>query len=53
MTTRVAGDYIEDILNALLDIQEFIAEYSYDRFVNDRKTQICRDQSYRNHRRGV
>ena len=39
MTTRIAGDYIEDILNAMLDIQEFIAEYSYDRFVNDRRTQ--------------
>jgi len=41
MTTRIAGDYIEDILNAMLDIQEFIAEYSYDRFVNDRKTQYA------------
>ena len=41
MTTRIAGDYIEDILNAMLDIQEFMAEYSYDRFVNDRKTQYA------------
>lgn len=41
MTTGVAGDYIEDILNALLDIQDFIAEYSYEQFVNDRKTQYA------------
>ncbi|AAM05764.1 predicted protein [Methanosarcina acetivorans C2A] len=32
MNSRVAGDYIEDILNAMLDIQEFVAEYSYDQF---------------------
>jgi uncharacterized protein with HEPN domain len=41
MTSREAGDYIEDILSAMLDIQEFIAEYSYGQFVNDRKTQYA------------
>lgn len=41
MNSRVAGDYIEDILNAMLDIQEFVAEYSYDQFSNDRKTQYA------------
>ncbi|WP_410508112.1 DUF86 domain-containing protein [Methanosarcina hadiensis] len=41
MTTRIAGDYIEDILNAMIDIQDFIAEYSYEQFVNDRKTQYA------------
>lgn len=30
MKNRGAGDYMEDILNALLDIQNFIAEYSCD-----------------------
>ncbi|AKB23608.1 hypothetical protein MSMTP_0139 [Methanosarcina sp. MTP4] len=41
MSDREAGDYIEDILNAMLDIEEFTAEYSYDRFINDRKTQYA------------
>ena len=41
MSTREAGDYIEDIFDAMLDIQEFTAEYSYDQFVNDRKTQYA------------
>jgi uncharacterized protein with HEPN domain len=41
MSLREAGDYIEDILNAMLDIQEFISEYSYEQFVNDRKTQYA------------
>ncbi len=30
MKNREAGDYVKDILNALLDIQNFIAEYSCD-----------------------
>lgn len=41
MTSREAGDYIEDILNAMLDIHEFISEYSYEQFVSDRKTQYA------------
>jgi len=41
MSSREAGDYIEDIFNAMLDIREFTAEYSYDRFANDRKTQYA------------
>lgn len=41
MSTREARDYIEDIFDAMLDIQEFTAEYSYDQFVNDRKTQYA------------
>ncbi len=41
MSNREAGDYIEDILDAMLDIQEFTAEYSYAQFVNDRKTQYA------------
>jgi len=41
MNSRVAGDYIEDILNAMLDIQKFVTEYSYDQFINDRKTQYA------------
>ncbi|AGF96603.1 hypothetical protein MmTuc01_1216 [Methanosarcina mazei Tuc01] len=41
MSSRDAGDYIEDIFDAMLDIQEFTAEYSYDQFVNDRKTQYA------------
>ncbi|WP_440953885.1 HepT-like ribonuclease domain-containing protein [Methanosarcina sp. Mfa9] len=41
MSDWEAGDYIEDILNAMLDIEEFTAEYSYDRFINDRKTQYA------------
>ena len=41
MSSRDEGDYIEDIFDAMLDIQEFTAEYSYDQFVNDRKTQYA------------
>ncbi len=41
MSSREAGDYIEDIFNAMLDIQEFTAEYSYAQFVDDRKTQYA------------
>ena len=41
MSSREAGDYIEDILDAMLDIQEFTAEYSYAQFVDDRKTQYA------------
>ncbi|AKB78730.1 hypothetical protein MSHOH_2247 [Methanosarcina horonobensis HB-1 = JCM 15518] len=41
MKSRETGDYIEDILSALLDIEDFTAEYSYDQFVNDRKTQYA------------
>lgn len=40
MTTREAGDYIEDILSAMLDVQEFTAGYSYDDFTSDRKTSM-------------
>ncbi len=41
MSTREAGDYLEDIFNAMLSIQEFTDGYSYDRFVTDKKTQYA------------
>jgi len=41
MSTRGAGDYLEDIFNAMLSIQEFTDGYSYDRFVADKKTQYA------------
>ncbi|WP_281361375.1 hypothetical protein [Methanolobus zinderi] len=37
MSTREAGDYLEDIFNSMLSIQEFTDGYSYDRFVADKK----------------
>ena len=41
MSSREAGDYIDDILCAMLDVQEFTAGYSYDDFIKDRKTQYA------------
>ncbi|MHC1575728.1 MAG: HepT-like ribonuclease domain-containing protein [Methanosarcinaceae archaeon] len=41
MSAREAADYIEDILNSMLDLQGFICEYSYDQFADDRKTQYA------------
>lgn len=41
MSSREAGDHIDDILCAMLDVQEFTAGYSYDDFIEDRKTQYA------------
>ncbi|MDW7732268.1 MAG: DUF86 domain-containing protein [Methanolobus sp.] len=41
MNKREAGDYLEDILNSMLAIQEFTEDYSYDNFTADKKTQYA------------
>jgi len=38
MIERVYGDHIEDIYNAINDIQSFIKDMSYEDFTRDRKT---------------
>ncbi|MDK2948801.1 hypothetical protein SAMN04488589_2855 [Methanolobus vulcani] len=41
MNKREAGDYLEDILNSMLAIQEFTDGYSYGSFAADMKTQYA------------
>jgi len=38
MVKRVYTDYIQDILDSIQDIENFIQEMSYDDFKDDRKT---------------
>ncbi|MDI6731806.1 MAG: DUF86 domain-containing protein [Candidatus Margulisbacteria bacterium] len=35
---RDYGDYIQDILNSALEVEEFVRGYSIERFIGDRKT---------------
>ena len=38
MKRRDLRDYLQDILDAVNDIEKFVAEMSYEQFIKDRKT---------------
>jgi uncharacterized protein with HEPN domain len=38
MRKRVASDYLQDILNAIEEVEVFIGDLTYDEFINDSKT---------------
>ena len=38
MKTRDYRDYLQDILDAVNDIEDFIDDMTYEQFINDRKT---------------
>lgn len=38
MKKRVFGDYIQDIIEALWEVEDFTAELQYEDFVKDKKT---------------
>jgi len=41
MRKRVIGDYLQDILDAIVAIEEFVEGITIDKFKQDRKTIFC------------
>lgn len=38
MTARIYSDYIQDILDSINEVEEFVGGMSFEEFINDRKT---------------
>jgi uncharacterized protein with HEPN domain len=41
MKAREYGDFLEDILDSINLIDDFLAEYEAENFINDKKTYFC------------